>query len=281
MPPRRSTFATEILILIMNALVNSPESASAQVQDRAAILRQALQLAASANGDTFQAFEFLEAHDHPREVAERYSELVRRIYAEKKDIPLMLAFGRQGISVALRDAKALQATDRETSLALQGIAKSIAYNLGSNTWPGWDEPGIVLTRSDIVLGVDAAALNLRLGKELQRGPEPMGNAYWLAGAQHLAGGRAPQALEAFTAAKVEFAKAGKPDYVLMTTGYLALTRRLVEETRAAGTAELQRALAELQQSPSDDAKFFAEQIRTAERILLRRLEIEAANNPLQ
>lgn len=267
------------LVFIMIPCATQLDAVNGQETDRAAILTHALKLA--ADGDTFQAFDFLESRYRPPQVVELYSQLVRSIYAEKKNIPLMLAFGRQGISVALRDAKALQATDRETSLALQGIAKSIAYNLGSNTWPGWDEPGIVLTRSDIALGVDAAVLNLRLGKELQRGPEPMGNAYWLAGAQHLAGGRAPQALEAFTAAKVEFAKAGKPDYVLMTTSYLALTRRLVEETRAAGTAELQRALAELQQSPSDDAKFFAEQIRTAERILLRRLEIEAANNPLQ
>ncbi len=256
----------------VNGQVNGQEA------DRAAILTQTLKLA--AEGDTFQAFDFLESRNQPRQVVELYSEFVRRIYAEKKDIPLMLAFGRQGISVALRDAKALQATDRETSLALQGIAKSIAYNLGSNTWPGWDEPGIILTRSDIALGVDAAVLNLRLGTELRRSPEAMGNAYWLVGAQHLAGGRTALALEAFGAAKVEFAKASKPDYVLMTTGYLALTRQLVEETRVAGTEELQRALAELQQSPSDDAKFFAEQIQTAERVLLRRLEIEAANKPL-
>ncbi len=279
MPRSKDLNLPYILAFIMIPCATQFDAVNGQEADRTATLTHALKLA--ADGDTFQAFDFLESRYRPPQVVELYSQLVRRIYAEKKDIPLMLAFGRQGISVALRDARRLEADDRETSQLLLGTAKSIAYNLGSNTWPGWDEPGIVLTRSDIAFGVDAAVLNLRLGKELRRGPEAMGNAYWLIGAHHLSGRRTAPALEAFTAANVEFARADKPDYVLMTAGYLALTRRLAEETREAGTVELQRALAELQQSPSDDAKFFAEQIQTAERALLRQFAIEAGDKPLQ
>ena len=42
-----------------------------------------------------------------------------------------------------------------SSLRLQG--KKLAYNLAADTWPGWNEPGIVITTSDLDAGLDAAA----------------------------------------------------------------------------------------------------------------------------
>jgi hypothetical protein len=244
----------------------SETAMSAEPADRAAIRMRALQLA--DNGDAFQAFALLEQTDDAAAVAEDYSTLVREIYGQQKHVPRMIAFGHAGIHFCLTEAKRCEADDPKLAAQLRGQAKTIAYNLGANTWPGWNDDGITLTATDRALGCDAARLNLRLGMELGRGPEPMAHAHWLVGAHALAAQDAPAAQASFMRAEQEFARAAKPDFVLMARGYRALALKSAAATRADGDRQLQQALKELADSNSDDAKFFAEQLRTAERIIL-------------
>ena len=143
-------------------------------------------------------------------------------------------------------------------------------------WPGWNDEGIVLGATDLGIGLDAALLNLRLAQELSRGPEVMGNAHWLIGAHHLAANRAAQALKTFVQAEQAFQQAGKPDFALMAAGYAALASKCTAAAQGAPTSareiadrQLQAVLQKLEKSDDEDAKFFAEQIRTAEKVLLK------------
>ena len=241
--------------------------------DRTVHCQKALQIAREA--DAFQAIACLESRDDVLAVGQDYSELVRSTYADK-NVAGMISFGLAGMHFCLAEAQRRHASEPENSAKLKGLAKTIAYNLGANTWPGWNDEGIVLGATDLAIGMDAGLLNLRLAQELSRGPEVMGNAYWLIGAHHLAASQPEQALKIFVQAEQAFQQAGKPDFASMAAGYAALATKF---TAAANDAplpvkenadrQLQTILQKLETSEGEDAKFFAEQIRTAEKVLLK------------
>src|SRR5579872_5380750 len=106
---------------------------------------------------------------------------MHRLYAHR-DVAGMIVFGLAGIRYCLAKSQQRESSDPETSAELKGLAKAMAYNLGANTWPGWDDEGIILGGTDLAIGMHAALLNLRLAHELARGSEVMGNAHWLIGA---------------------------------------------------------------------------------------------------
>lgn len=217
--------------------------------------------------DTFRVCAELEKDAEPMEAAGRYVALMNELYEKKRDIGLMVRIGRAGIHYCLREAARVESDNGELASKLRGTAKAMSYNIGSNTWPGWGEEGIVITASDQAAGADTARLNLRLAKELLRGPEPLGNAHWLLGAHALAAHQYPVAEEAFKSAAEEFQKCQKGDFVQMARGYAALTRKYQQPRDAAATNELQTILAELRKDTSGDGVFFADQIETAQRVL--------------
>jgi len=69
---------------------------------------------------------------------------------------------------------------------LRSTAKGLAYDVGSLTWPGWEEPGIDPTPEDLAFGRECARLNLRLAIELKKPALKISMAYWLVGADALA-----------------------------------------------------------------------------------------------
>lgn len=220
-------------------------------------------------GDSWAAMAKLEAGGEPLMVAEHYSQLVRICCFQEKNLPLMIMLGRGGIQYCLREAARVEKEDPKTAEKLRGQAKTIAYNLGANCWPGWGDEGIVIGTSDIAVGYDAALLNLRLGRELKRNAEVMGNAHWLVGAHQLAMGKKKEALKAFEESAQQFAEAEKTDFELMAKGYAALAVKLSDEAAADADAKLQAALKALNERDNDDAKFFAEQIETASKIFAK------------
>jgi hypothetical protein len=239
--------------------------------DRAARIERALQLAREA--DSFQAVAFLESRDDALAVGQDYSELVRSTYADK-NVAGMISLGLAGIHFCLAAAQRRLASEPEHSSTLKGLAKTIAYNLGANTWPGWNDEGIVLGATDLAIGMHAARLNLRLARELARGPDALGNAHWLIGAHLLAAQQTGKAIAAFGQAERDFQQSGKSDYALMAAGYAALARKTaasavetLPSAREHADRQLQTALQALEQHESPDARFFAEQIRTAEMVL--------------
>lgn len=214
------------------------------------------------------ALAHLEAEGAPAVVAERYGALLRRLYNDK-DVPKMIVAARAGIAFALREAGLLEATDAKAAVQLKGQAKAMAYNLGANCWPGWDEPGIDIRPIEMEIGLDAARTNLRLGRELRRSAEPLGHAHWLLGAQLLAAKQFDAAAAEFVQSAQQFVEANKPIEEQMALAYEKLTRRLQHAEDAEALQSLQSALTALEKFDHDDARFFAAQIRTAEKVFAK------------
>jgi hypothetical protein len=222
-----------------------------------------------AEQDSLAACAHLESSGQPAVVAERYGKLLQHLYNDRKDLPRMILVARAGIDFATRQAKALDATDEKAADGLRGQAKAMAYNLGANCWPGWKEPGITIGPAELAIGLDAARINLRLGKELDRPAEPLGHAHWLLGAQLLAAHEFEAAAGEFTQSAQKFVQANKPTEERMAMSYAKLALHIARPNDRQAKDAWQRSLAELEKLKNDDARFFGEQIRTAEQVFAK------------
>mgnify|MGYP002624374795 CR=1 FL=1 len=220
---RRLSLAV-VLSLFLTVIPQVAMAANPQASLDVELLKKAI-TALKNEEDTFAALALLETAGEPDVVALHYSQLLRELYFKEKDVPLMVMCGRAGIQYTLSQASQIADGDPAAAEKLRGIAKTIAYNLSVNCWPGWGDEGITVTATDLAAGYDAALLNLRLGRELNRNAEAMGNAHWAVGAHHLAAGRHAEAIAEFNKSAAEFVKADKKDFELMSEGYTALTTR--------------------------------------------------------
>lgn len=103
---------------------------------------------------------------------------------------------------------------------------------------------------------------------MNQGHQPLGTAHWLIGALILAMGQSADAFADFQRARDEFQAAGDSDCVLMADGYQALALKAQPESRSAGDLEFDRILLLLRNRGSDEAQFFANQLITADRVLI-------------
>jgi hypothetical protein len=211
--------------------------------------------------DSFAAIEFLNHQNDPLAVLETYNELAGHVYNELKNVPLMVVLACAGIQYGLLRAAA--ETDSGAAAEIKGRVKAIAYNLAANTWPGWDDPGIVITRSDSAIGLDAARANLRLGRELERGDLPMSRAYWMLGAQLIAAQRYDDAQRAFADAARLAASAGEPAEGVLAKGFSAL----VDVLQGGADAPLNALKAQL--VDFEHGAMFVGQIDSARRVFSR------------
>jgi hypothetical protein len=214
--------------------------------------------------DASAAFRQLESDGSPEAVANQYIKLAQHVYNVHKDVPKMILTARAGIHYTLDQARRNEATNPEAARTLRRAAKTIAYNLGANCWPGWKDEGITINPTDLAIGMDAARLNLRLAVELERPAEPMANAHWLLGAHLLAARQYDAAIAEFTKTAEKFGEADKADARLMGLGYAALAGKLKQPGDAAAAESLKSAIQSLLDLGTGDAKFYAEQLRTAE-----------------
>ena len=137
----------------------------------------------------------------PKAVARAYNDVTRDLYRTRRDLPAFVVVSRQGIEYLLVKAAEVERSDAVLAEELRGAAKTMAYNLAANTWPGWNQPGIRITPADLEAGMEAARLNLRLAIDLKRGPDPMFNAHWVIGALELARGRHAEAIASYEQAR--------------------------------------------------------------------------------
>ena len=179
----------------------------------------------------------------------------------------MVAASRRGSEYALDHAARVQGGNPETAAKLKEIAKTISFNVGANTWPGWGDDGVEISCDQRDAGMEAAMLALRLVDELNLGPRRIGKAHWLVGAHDIAARRPQATVDALDKASKAFASAGDHSSEMMAQGYGALARKLGPETRAAAQAELDRVLRCLGREGSEVARFYRSQIAVADRIL--------------
>lgn len=215
----------------------------------------------------FGAVSYIQTQGKPEEVAKTYERLVLDFYWQAKSIPDVVSIARAGLQYCLTEAVQCKQSDPEGATELKQSAKRISYNLASFTWPGWDEKGCVITHQDILIGLDAARLNLRLVNELKDGDEAMSVAYWGLGAQLIATQQYDQALESFDMAKKYARSAGSKLDELLADGYIGVTMIISGDEK--GHEKLGEAINKLKEDGSEDALFFIEQFNTALNVFIK------------
>lgn len=183
-----------------------------------------------------------------------YREAMKQAYWTEHDVPSMVALGCAGLALALEDAGA----GDEEALS---VAKSIAYDLASFTWPGWGEEGVVIGETDLAIGRSAAELNLHLAHRLEKGDLVVSRALWMLGAHQMVTGDLAEAQQLFEeASKRAEAAAARPESML-SEAFRLLSRELAGDEVA---EEMESVLVELRGLEEGDA--FADQVVTARRV---------------
>lgn len=214
--------------------------------------------------DSFAVAQRIESTGPPLEVARRYADLINELYWKRKDLPRAIVMGTLGIHYAM-----LRADDDAAGSELRGVAKQMAFNLGSFAWPGWAEAGITITPAALAAGRDAARLNLRLAIELNRPPDRVANAHWLVGAYALADGRTDEAVAAFERAAALDDSVTELAAAAMNRGYVALARLALEPNSLAREQVFVTALKAIEAVESEDSLFYLDQLKTARGVFAR------------
>jgi len=256
-----SVAASMLCLNLLTASVQADES----IPRVSKMTEAAIQLANEQ--DTFAAIELLAGQSDAVAATKDFGQVMHHFYWKAKDLSRAIAFGRAGLQYGLTAAPPLQATQPKQAREIRSAAKSLAYDLASFTWTGWDEPGISITESDLKLGLDAARVNLRLAIELDKDALRLSRAHWILGAQQLAAKLYPEAIQSFQKA-AEFAKtANNTAEELLGLGFAALAK--VMQTKGAdGQAELD--MIKLKLKPLQDGEFFVGQLDTALKVFNRR-----------
>jgi len=186
------------------------------------------------------------------------SERMRQLYWQEKDLPEALKVAVEGIRGGESDAL----DDPAGSSEILSLVKRLCYDVASFTWPGWDEPGIVPTPNDLILGTEMARKNLRYAIQLNKGDLPTSRAYWMVGAHLLSAGRYAEAVAEFEEAETYAQIARAIAEVSLSRGFVTLAQVL------SGDSNLAQVLTEQLSVMDADATTasFAEQIRTAARV---------------
>jgi hypothetical protein len=232
------------------------ESASRRVQS------EAMRHAAANNLPA--AFSILEAGADAVDVSKKYSDFVKVLSRDRKDVTQMLAAARAGIRYCL--AAAEQAVLSERAVTLKTNAGIIAFNAAANAWPGWGDEGIVIEKPHLAEGTELALRSLQLVQELKLGPDRVGTAHWLIGALHLAAGRSEQAIAELRLACDAYRAGANHRSELLALGYLGLARK---RRRAPdfSSDEIEEVYRQLRHDGSKDAIAFVQQLKTADRLL--------------
>lgn len=264
MLPRYFLFV--MLFVSHTGLTSSLVSADDEKEELIAFLKGIEELV--EDGDLSAAAKKIESLGDTTKVMRNYFIVTNHFYRNKRDVARMLAFGQAGMAYFLEQAAKVRESDAAQADKLKGYAKSMAYNISVNAWPGWNEKGIKITPAQTKAAYQAARENLRLAIELKRPADVMGNAHWLIGAQHLALKEPQQAIDQFEHAVQQFAMAKKPDYQHMAEGYIGITQLTQAATRDQGRKRLDKAITDLEARKTSDAKFFASQLKSVEKVLV-------------
>jgi len=201
-------------------------------------------------GDSYEAIELIHKVGEPAAVADSYLELVKHLYWKERALPEVVTIARAGIQYCLTRAQDVPEGESELAATLRGTAKALAYNLASFTWPGWEEEGIVITPPDLMVGLDAAKLNV------------LSAAHWALGAQYVAAGKYDEAMNAFSTAEQKAREAEDDASVFMNLGYLGIARILEGSGRKEGEKQLKEAVEGLKKLNTEDSRFFADQLKS-------------------
>jgi hypothetical protein len=219
-------------------------------------------------GDFFAAIERIQSVGSPKDIASRYHTLMKDFYWKAHDISAVVTLARAGIFYCLGQSMAMGFSE-EAAQEMRSMAKSMAYDAGSFTWPGWQEPGINPSKEELAFGRQCAKLNLRLAIELNKPASRVSMAHWLIGAHALTA-------RDFDLAEEEFAKAievlpatdaESKTLVLCNAGYLAIARLCKDSSDAEAEASFEWATSQLGAQKDEDSEQYLAQLGSVRRQL--------------
>ena len=112
------------------------------------------------------------------------------LYWEKKDLASYVVVATHLLDTALANAKG----SAEGAEFFGARSLGLSYDLASFTWPGWNEPGVVVTPTLQAAGLEAARLNFKLAQEAGSPEGVHKAAHFILGAQLLAAGEPAEAI---------------------------------------------------------------------------------------
>ncbi|MEM7132315.1 MAG: hypothetical protein AAF702_38790 [Chloroflexota bacterium] len=207
--------------------------------------------------------DFLTVQEDVQSMADTCGKLAMTLYNKEKDIANSILVSLLGIRRALESATALAIDEEnaETAYQLRSTAKGIAFNLGANMWPGWNDPGISLSKESMAVGMEAAHTNLRLGEELRKEPLPLSRAQWLIGAHEMALGNMDAARERFGRASALAESVEAEADNLLCLGYAIMTQLIEEPDNQEMIERFKTVKADL--ASLEQGEFFITQLDTA------------------
>jgi tetratricopeptide (TPR) repeat protein len=203
--------------------------------------------------------EYIQSLSESTAVAQAYSYLVIDLFSNKK-VREMIFIGRAGIQYCLTKSQELSQANKKKADWFRTNAQIMSFNLAANTWPGWGDEGISLSKEDQEFGLEMAFLDLRLATELNYPAPKISNSYWIIGAQSMALKKYEEAFAAFEEARKKALEAGDEDQLWMIKGYTAITEIMAKKEN--GQTHFDEAVKFLKTSTGEDAQFFAQQLES-------------------
>lgn len=230
-----------------------------------------------AEEDLFAASAYVLGAGDTQAVAVSFENLILDCYHKAKSPEQVLNFGNVGIHYCLAAALAQDGKDDAAAKELRFAAKRMATNVASFTWPGWNEPVIVISPEQMRQGLMYARYGVRQLHELDPTAAQLAFTYWFLGAHLMADGQYAEALSVFEAALTHSREHGDdPEGGLMLEGYIGLTKLLAsheecgDAKNCAADAGYGAAIVALQARDSEDAQFYAEQLIAARTVFAKK-----------
>ncbi|EFY84279.1 hypothetical protein MAC_09687 [Metarhizium acridum CQMa 102] len=150
-------------------------------------------------------------------------------------------------------------------------AQRFTFNVAADAWPGWQRDGPLLDKPTLLRAKHLALRSASLVDRLRLGPIQVGTGAWLVGAFDLVLGNFEEALARFSAASDKYHAAPAPGLELLTSGYAVMARGLWASKPEADIAgDLDRVIAQILAGSFEDREEWAEQLRTALAVVLRK-----------
>jgi hypothetical protein len=184
-----------------------------------------------------------------------FLELRKRLVFEDKDLTTYLAVSRVYLAYTLNLAEAMLAKSPQAERSLRRLARSTAFNMAADTWPGWGTKDLEISAEAQAMGASAAALCLELNTELGEPDYRLARSNWIVGAHALASGDYEGAQDYFDRS-IELG-AESPEERGLMEGYVLLARWLAKPSGRTAR-KLDAKIAQLGQG--------GEQLATAKRV---------------